>query len=451
MSKFESSPITKEFRNQVKTFLPDSKSVVAGISGGPDSMALIYLLHRFNIPAIVVHCNYQLRGEASDKDQKLVEDICMHWKLECISIRFDSAKESTGNFQEWARERRYQAFRDIKKEYGAGLILTAHHQDDQLETILQKILRGSGLSSWKGMDILENDLFRPLLNLSKSGILDFVEEFNVPYRIDRTNEESTYARNFIRNHWFPDLNRLFPGWKQNLLKVTDRAEEFEAMADLILQQVSTGKDMLKRSQFLDLPQKIKPVVLLQFFKKYVSGADVSQGFLNNLDDLSELQSGSKLQISECHFLYRDRDLFKVIVETSDHDINQKIKKGRVEESFVITDLEFSIKPVPESYSVERLHLDQKKLKFPLTLRTWKDGDSFQPLGMKGSQLVSDHLTNRKIPSSVKKDALVLESFDTTICAVIFPNSSNSSEIGTISEKYRCVTATEKTLTITKIS
>ncbi len=424
---------------------------MAGVSGGPDSMAMLYLLHRFDIPTVVIHCNYQLRGEASDKDQKLVEDICMHWNIECVSLRFDSTEESDGNFQDWARGRRYEAFRDIKEEFNADFILTAHHQDDQLETILQKILRGSGLASWKGMDMLDDDLFRPLLNVSKTEIMEFVQDFNVPYRIDRTNEESTYARNFIRNHWFPDLNRLFPGWKQNLQKVADRAEEFNVMSDLILKQVSETHNKLKRSDFLNIPKKLRAAILLRFIKENAPDVEISHGFLENLEDLDGLQSGGKLQLSERFFLYRDRDSFKMIEDSDDEEIHQKIEKNQAEKSLHISDWKFSVTSVPENYSSEILHLDHQKIEYPLTIRTWKAGDSFQPLGMDGTQLVSDHLTNRKIPSSIKKKALVLETFDTTICAVIFPNYSNSAEMGTVSEKFRCTSATEKTLTITKNS
>lgn len=414
-------------------------------------MAMLYLLHRFDISTVVVHCNYQLRGEASDKDQKLVEEICMHWKIECVSLRFDSDVNSKGNFQDWARQRRYQAFQDIKKEYDADFILTAHHQDDQIETILQKILRGAGLTSWKGMKALEGDLFRPLLNVSKEEILAFVEEFNVPYRIDRTNEESTYARNFIRNHWFPDLNRLFPGWKKNLQKIPDRAEEFEAMADLILQQVSTEDQQLRRKEFLNLPRNIKAPILLRFLKNNALNIELSHGFLENLEDLRDIQSGGKLQISNGYFLYRDRELFKIVAPSEGRQINQKIEKHQVEKPFIISGWQFSVTPAPKSYSTRILHLDHEIIKYPLTIRRWKDGDTFQPLGMKGTQLVSDHLTNRKIPSSLKSEALVLESFDTTICAVIFPNYSKKAEVGTISEKFRCTSATKKSLTITKIS
>ncbi|MCG2589141.1 tRNA lysidine(34) synthetase TilS [Rhodohalobacter sulfatireducens] len=450
MNKFELSPVTKSFRNQVKTHLSDSSvRVIAGISGGPDSMAMLYLLHRFDIETIVVHCNYQLRGGASDKDQKLVEDICMHWSIECISMRLDSSEEQTGNFQDWARQRRYQAYEDIKKEYSADLILTAHHQDDQLETILQKILRGSGLDAWKGMEVLDGYLFRPLLNLSKSEIMKFVQQFNVPYRIDRTNEESTYARNFIRNHWFPDLNRLFPGWRKNLQKLADRAEEFGLMTDLILQKVSTTGNRLIRDDFLELDTKIRASILLQFLKKNTEDIEISRGFLKSIDKIGELQSGGKLQVSEFHILYRDRDFFKIIDDSDLKEFNQVINKSQLEESLTISDWKLSFVPPPKSYSDDILHLDEEKIEFPITLRRWKDGDSFQPLGMDGTQLVSDHLTNRKIPSTKKKQALVLESFDGSISALIFPNYSKSSELGTISERVRCTSSTKRTLKITK--
>ena len=450
MNKFESSPVVKEFQNQKLAHLSDSNNrVIAGVSGGPDSMAMLYLLHRFDIDTVVVHCNYQLRGGASDADQELVEDICMHWKMECVSLRFDSLKESDGNFQDWARSRRYQAFEDIKNEYTANLILTAHHQDDQLETILQKVLRGSGIASWKGMEMLEGDLFRPLLNVSKSQIMEFVQEANVPYRIDRTNEESTYARNFIRNHWFPDLNRLFPGRKKNLQKLTERAEEFDLMSDLILKQISKNDHELLREKFLELHSKIKPAILLQFLKNNTVNVEVSQGFLENTDDISGLQSGGKLQISENYFLVRDRELLKVSSRLDENTIHQKIEQNQINRLFKIRGLKFSVQTVPETYSANFLYLDVDKLEYPLTLRNWRDGDSFQPLGMDGSQLVSDHLTNRKIPSTKKKEALILESFDSTICAVIFPNYSKSTALGTISEQVRCSSSTQKTLTITK--
>lgn len=414
-------------------------------------MAMLYLLHRFNINTVVVHCNYQLRGDASDKDQQLVEDICLHWNVECVSLKFDSVEESEGeNFQDWARKRRYRAFNDLKKEYDADLIVTAHHQDDQIETILQKILRGAGLSSWRGMDIVDGDLFRPFLNVSKSDIMDFVEEFNVPYRIDRTNEESTYARNFIRNHWFPDLNRLFPGWKNNLLLIPNRSEEFQTMAGWVLKQMREGERQVNRNKFLDLPSNIKPAVLLEFIKETGLDIEVSQGFLENLDALNELESGRKIQISAVYFIRRDRSVFKLVDDSVKEAIHRILNKDQTENSIEINGFTIKEENALGKFSLDSLHLDIRQLTFPLTIRNWKSGDRFQPLGMNGSQLISDHLTNRKVPSDLKNQALVLESFDGSICALIFPANLKTEGIGTISEKVRCTSKTNKTLTIRKV-
>lgn len=414
-------------------------------------MAMLYLLHRFNIDTIVIHCNYQLRGEASDQDQKLVEEICMHWNLECVSLRFESGKESEGfNFQDWARRRRYQAFNDIREEYEADFILTAHHLDDQLETILQKILRGAGVASWKGMDTLDGNLYRPLLNISKSEIMEFVQEFNVPYRIDRTNEESTYARNFIRNHWFPDMNRLFPGWKQNLMRVADRAEEFQAMVDTILAQTTEGEGQLNREIFLSLTDKIQPAIFLEFIKKSGVDADVSQGFLENLDELKEIKSGGKIQLSEEFYIMRDRNIFKLVGDVNPGTVNNIIEKEDLKNAVKFQKFLFIKEQPPSKFSQDSLYVDLSQLQFPLRLRNWKPGDRIQPLGMEGTQLISDHLTNRKIPSALKNRALVLETFDEKICAVIFPADLSRIQIGTISENCRCTPQTKNTLTIRKV-
>jgi tRNA(Ile)-lysidine synthase len=235
----------------------------------------------------------------------------------------------------------------------------------------------------------------------------------------------------------------------NLQRLADRAEEFGIMTDLILQKVSVSDNRLLRDDFLELDSKIRASILLQFLKKNTEDIEISRGFLKSIDKIGELQSGGKLQFSEFHFLYRDRDIFKIIDDSDLKGFKKVIHKSQLEESLRTSKCEFSFTTAPKSYSGDILHLDEGKIEFPITLRRWKDGDSFQPLGMDGTQLVSDHLTNRKIPSSKKKQALVLESFDGSISALIFPNYSKSSELGTISEKVRCTPSTKRTLKITK--
>lgn len=450
MNKFESSLVTKKFLEKHRQFLKKESRIVAGVSGGPDSMTLMYLLQKSDTDTVVVHCNYDLRGRDSDRDQELVEEICKLWKLECISVRPDIEKKP-GNFQQRARDERYRIFDDIKREYSADYIATAHHRDDQIETILQKLLRGGGIASWKGMDVLNGDFFRPLLDLSKSDIMQFVQEMNIPFRMDGSNEESTYARNFLRHAWFPELNRLFPGWKENLLKLPDRAEEFTSLADTLLDNCLTGITQLSRDRFLSLPESIQSVVMHRFLEKHIHNLSISAGFLNSLENLSELQTGARISINDRYELMRDRDFFVILDSESAEDQIGKviIQQNQLEKGFAINGYQLIEEYFDGNFHEHALQLDAGKLQFPVTLRMWKEGDLFKPLGMEGSQLVSDHLTNRKISSAEKQDALVIESFDGSIVAIIFPHSTKAGHIGTISETVRCSGITKTTITIRK--
>ena len=181
MNKFESFPIVKSVSENLKGVSESpSLSLICGVSGGIDSMVLLYILHRLQVNCTVTHCNYQLRGDESEKDMKLVEEMSAMWGFDCITARFDPAVSKESNTQIWARNLRYTMFRDLQKEVSADFIVTAHHQEDQVETILQKILRGAGPAAWSGMSIRDGDLIRPLLNVSKKEIRDFAQTQHVP-------------------------------------------------------------------------------------------------------------------------------------------------------------------------------------------------------------------------------------------------------------------------------
>jgi len=445
MSKFESSPVAKAFQKSVKNYLPDSSTLITGVSGGPDSMALMYLLHRFELSAVVVHCNYQMRGEDSEKDQRLVEKMSAFWGFECVSVRLE--KESASNFQEWARERRYEVFFDLKREFDADFVTTAHHQDDQIETILQRILRGSGISAWSGIKQIENQLFRPLLDVSKSQIMKFAEEFNIPYRIDNSNEESTYARNFLRHNWFPELQNFFPGWRDNILKLSVRATEFELMAGEVLKSVKDNSRSLSRSGFLNLPDQVRPPVLYHFLEEVPFDISASSSLQKVAEKLTELQSGKAVQLSNEYQIIRDRDQFTIQKLKSDRKPPVKISSDDLKQIKKVYGLHLNVEKFTEEFSSETLSMDYSKIAFPMTIRQWEEGDSFRPLGMEGTQLISDHLTNRKVSSARKSEAFVVESFDGNICAVIFPHHTSDDQLGTISEQVRCSSETEKVLVI----
>jgi tRNA(Ile)-lysidine synthase len=452
MNKLEFYPAVKTFQKEIKIYLPEGTNrMVAGISGGPDSMCLLYILHRLNFPVLAVHCNYGLRGDASEQDQQLVEEMCSLWGIDCVTVRFDYNEFNQKNFQAWARDRRYQVFNDLMLENKYDFIVTAHHRDDQIETILQKVLRGAGLSAWKGMDVLDGNLFRPLLTVKKSEIMQFLHDFNVPYRIDSSNEESTYARNFIRNHWFPDLNKLFPGWKNNLLEIPKRAKEFDKMTEYVSRQVLNKAGAIKRDHFLMLDENLRPVVLHSILKKKLPEIHISKTFLNNISGLETIQTGSSITITDHYSIIRDRDIFVITDNRSNAKNSIPITRQQIREGKNVAGFAFKVEDLPELFNPDMLYLDMNKIVFPIRIRTWQAGDSFMPFGMKGTQLISDHLTNRKIPSSVKRSAQVIELSDRTICAVLFPIETGCDELGTISEIFRCTSSTKQTLTIQKIN
>lgn len=451
MNKFELFPVTKTFQKQFNRFTETTDlHFIAGVSGGPDSMALLYLLHRFEISATVVHCNYGLRGENSDNDQELVENISSVWGFDCISLRLEPDKRSVNNFQEWARKERYRIFFDLKHETNASHVVTAHHKDDQLETIFQKVLRGAGLSGWKGMQVVDQDLFRPLLHISKREIMDFVESFHIPYRIDRSNEESTYARNFLRNVWFPDLDELFPGWQENLLKIPQRASEFDLMTESLISTMIVEDERFLRDLFLQQHKTIQPVLLKAILKKIHPDISPSRGFLSRAHSLERLQTGKTIDISEKLELMRDRNVFVFREKQQKPKVSHTIDREDLHHGLDLENVSISIGEKPKKFSGEHLVLALNELYFPLLYRNWQNGDKFRPFGMDGHQRISDHLTNRKISADLKERVKVIESFDGTIDAVIFPQGFQGIDIGTISHRARCTESTKETLIIQKL-
>lgn len=449
MSKFESSPVVNTFRENFNV-VSDAESgrFVCGVSGGIDSMTLLFLLHLYKINCTVVHCNYRLRGEASEHDREFVEQISAMWNFDCVTATFDPAEAEITNTQLWAREKRYSVFRDIMRETGAEHILTAHHQDDQVETILQKIFRGAGLPSWKGIEVLQNDLLRPLLGVTKEQIRNFSEEHHIPFREDSTNKSSGYARNFLRQKVIPEMNDFFPGWRDNVLKIPDRSEEYSLMSGLVLQQLLNEKNQIRRSDFLALPQKLRPTLFHHYLGKMIPEVLLSEGVLDRFKTIDELQTGAEIVINTVWKIIRDRDLFLLVGNSEQNGIKPiELSKKDITEQKQIAHFRLNLQPWDGEIDKHLLQYDSDKAEWPVTVRPWQDGDRIQPLGMKGSKPVADILSDKKISSHQKREAFLIESFDGIICAVIFPHITTDGQTGIISERVKCSSETKQILQI----
>ena len=223
---------------------PGDTGIVA-VSGGPDSVFLLHMLDRlsqsdeFRNPKdhpeekgfhlIAVHVNHGIRGKEADRDEEFVKNLCAELSIPCRVFHKNVpaiAEESGKTLEEAGREVRYSCFAEVKKETGAAWIALAHHKGDSVETILFNLLRGTGLRGLRGILPVQHDRIRPLLNLSKEEILQWLEEEKIPYCTDSTNLDSDYARNRIRNRILPEMMEVNPGAAEHIFRLSQDAEEW---------------------------------------------------------------------------------------------------------------------------------------------------------------------------------------------------------------------------------
>ncbi|MBO6794898.1 MAG: tRNA lysidine(34) synthetase TilS [Balneolaceae bacterium] len=445
MNKSESDSILKHLKKELQKRFQTSPFLIIGVSGGADSMALLYALHKLDVDGLVVHVNYGQRGKESDADQELVEQISAMWGFECCSIKPEEKIES-GNFQEWAREQRYSVFEELRKVNNADAITVAHHFDDQLETILFKMLRGSGLPNLKGMQEWNDDrkIWRPLLKFSKQEILDYCENEHIPFRTDATNLESKYARNAIRNDVFSTFDEFIPGWKENLARITESASVFEESIAEVLKTCSDkqGIDVEAIADYSDLFK----ATLLKHFVEFNADVGLTKGQIEQLVVLLEAETGKFVELEPGIKVFKDRD--KLTIKQEADAFNSKtIALKEVEAGVKFKAWKFSIS---DSKPESGLFVDATSLQWPLECRRWEPGDVFKPLGMSGTQKVSDHLTNRKIKTANRQDSLILCDSGGTICAILYPEPLNNGQVGNIAETNKETELTTRYFSIEKL-
>lgn len=416
---------------------------VAGVSGGPDSMVLLYIMLKAGLKPVVAHVNYGLRAEESDKDEELVRSFSAEHGLSFYCKRAEIAPG--GNFQDKASAVRYKWFEQIRNQIGYDYIATAHHRDDNLETVLFRLMRGSGIDELSGIAKIKSRIIRPMLKVTKEDILNYAGKNNIPFRIDRSNLSSEYARNFIRNEIIPLLDKQYPDWREKMDDTMKLSQMYHQMVkELAEPLINKGNLDFEGLGSLE-PNKKKMV--LSWWVRGQTGLKTSRSWLDSAIETTELSTGRKLSISQDWFIIRDRDSLvirrnqaapsPVSLEMSMLETGSEIKI----DNLVIKLGEWSGKP-----DSSLLELDAMQLKWPLKLRPWRNGDRIIPLGLGGSQLVSDLLTNKKIPADRKRECLVIVSFEQKVCAVIFAHL-NQQTPGVISQEAACTDLTKKTLVI----
>lgn len=267
--------------------IPKGATVIVGVSGGRDSMALVHaLLHqRSDLQLIAAHVNHGLRAD-SDEDAAFTEGMMQRWEVPCQI--FKPRPPTEGNTEEWGREKRYEFFEKLLKKHKADFILTAHHQDDDFESMMLHFLRGTRVKGLSGMHQSRGDLFRPMLFTSRMEVNAYVDDQQIPFRNDPTNEDDRFARNFLRHKIIPVLNHVYPGlaerWQKQKNYWSDLQEILETSARSFMEEYLSEKDGLHRKAYLQLPYPHRATVLELWYKDTTGERVPDNATLERWDD-----------------------------------------------------------------------------------------------------------------------------------------------------------------------
>ena len=386
-------------------------------SGGLDSVALAHLLHASAFDFTILHCNFQLRGEESERDERFVKELSGQLNVPVQVRRFDTKREmeiSKKGVQETARILRYKWFNDVVESDSAEVnkwILTAHHADDQVETMLIQLFRGTGLAGLQGIKMKSGNLIRPLLFADRKSLLAYANYHNLSWVEDSSNAETNYTRNFIRHKVIPSLEEVFPVIKSTMIQSGKRFEEIEMIYQQKVEEIKSRLVIEKGHGFAIPVNKLKNVqpldtLMHEIFSTY--GFTTQQ--IPEIKKLFDAPTGKYISSHQYRVLKnRNWLLIEPLVEKA-----QEIKIVEQPDAHVdIQTYQLVFKSIAEQHQVtsdeNQALLNLRKLKFPLLVRKWKAGDYFYPLGMKKKKKVSRFMTDLKLTLTEKENQWVVES------------------------------------------
>jgi len=372
------------------------------VSGGKDSVMMTRLFTELGYTVGIAHCNFALRGAASDADETLVYELAKTLGLPFYVTRFDTvsyARDAGISVQMAARELRYGWFETIRVSQGYDYIAVAQHRNDHVETLMLNLVRGTGLAGLQGIQPKRGRIIRPMLFLSATEIEEYVRKHNLKYRDDASNFSTKYARNKIRLEVIPKLKELNPDLEKTLVKNMAHFSDAYAVLQQHIQHLRAQLFTAHGENEWHIPIAALEVLNPQQFLLY----DLFKPFGFTEAVLSDLASSftgtpGKQFPSLSHTLYMDRD--EVVLIPNKTEVEEVVVLenkgwgvqwgGRRFESSLVADTDVRT----ESHIAQ---FDADKVVFPLSIRAWKHGDTFRPLGMKGHKKLSDLFVSLKIP------------------------------------------------------
>lgn len=377
--------------------LSGEKPVVVGISGGADSVALLHILVSLGYKCIAAHCNFNLRGDESFRDEQFTIDFTKRLQVPLCKISFETnkyAQENRLSVEMAARELRYRWFEELLNTYDADAVAVAHHRDDSVETLLINLTRGSGLTGLTGIKPKNGNVVRPLLCVSREDIYAYIENNGLEYVTDSSNSSDIYTRNFIRLKVIPLLEEINPSVKASLARTANHLYDASLIYNHSIEEarkVIIQNNRLSISALLSFPAPA--TILYEMLKPYGFSRTVCESIFTVLE-----KDSGKIFYSSTHRLLKDRS-----------DLLIDVLSGEDNRAYLINleddnvDLPVELKPeivvIKEDYQIEKdkkfAYFDFDKLSFPLVLRHWQEGDWFVPFGMKGKKKISDYFNDKK--------------------------------------------------------
>ena len=409
----------KQFKNKIANDFPflNGKKLLIACSGGVDSVVLAHLIKELNFEMALAHCNFSLRAKESDGDEMFVVGLAKNMQIPIFAETFDTkafAKKNGVSTQMAARTLRYEWFDGILKNFKYDYLLTAHHLDDDLETFFINLSRGTGISGLTGIPVINGKIIRPLLSFSRDEILAYSAKNKLKWREDSSNKKADYLRNKLRLEVLPlfketndSLLNNFKKTQKNLQSTKDLIEDYMTL----IYNLAVSKDVdfyrIDIQKLKELPNTEALLYELLNGFGFTEWGDVSS--------LLNAQTGKQL-FSKTHKLLKNRN--ELLLSEIDFDRKE-------EEDFLFSEKEInspiklkidSVESITET-NKNLIYVASEKLRFPLKIRKWREGDSFQPFGLKGKKKLSKFFKDEKIPL-IQKDKIWLLFSDEKIVWVI---------------------------------
>lgn len=406
----------------------DQTPTLLAVSGGLDSMVMLDLFRAAAFPFGIAHCNFSLRGEASEKDAQLVKDTAVRHHIPYYSVKFDTdaiARQRGISIQMAARELRYEWLEKIRKEEGYELIATAHHKNDTIETQFFNLIKGCGIKGLLGIPARNGQVIRPISFASRSQLEDYQRIHQLDFRKDASNDEVKYSRNKIRHLVIPVFKELNPALEDTMAENAQRFKETDYLFQFALDAIRQAAFReSKTGYWLDLNilrqhTQALPTILYELLTPFGVNSKQAGQIARSVESG---QTGSTFYTKK-HLLLLNRDQLLIEAQQESSAISEvtvqedepsrQVPGGRISLRYV--------KGQPEHYPEHEFQafMDAEVLKFPVRLRHWQAGDVFQPLGMSGQhQKLKDFFNNNKISRFEKERMWIVEDAQERICWII---------------------------------